>query len=116
MNKQLQAMQQALEALEPYKSTATRQYTKIDSAIDSLRIAIADAERQANSIWVLTEEVSDYDQYGEYFVGAWNKKPTHQMLSALGVPQNRLRHVLNGGGRVGYEGAWFFLKEIEHVN
>jgi hypothetical protein len=87
----------------------------IDIALMNLRQALEDAEKQANSIWVLTEEVSDYDQYGEYFVGAWNKKPTHQMLSALGVPQNRLRHVLNGGGRVGYEGAWFFLKEIEHV-
>ena len=49
------------------------------------------------SIWVLTKEYNDYNQHGEYFVGAWKEKPTHQLLTASGVPQNRLRHVLNGG-------------------
>jgi len=73
MNKQLRAMQQALEALEPYKSTATRQYTKIDSAIDSLRIAIADAEKQnAESLFkfmVNNNVVLTLDQEGFYYKG-----------------------------------------------
>lgn len=75
--------------------------------------ALAQPE-QSNSIWVLTREINEYKQDGEYFVDAWNTKPTHQMLSALGVSQNRLRHILNGGGRVGYENEWFYLKEIKH--
>jgi hypothetical protein len=67
---------------------------------------------QSNSIWVLTREINQYDQDGEYFVGAWNQKPTHQMLTELGVPQNRLRKVLDGGGRVYPEEEWFYLKEL----
>lgn len=63
------------------------------------------------TIWVLTREVNDYDQHGEYFVDAWLDKPTHQTLTLCGVPQNRLRHVLNGGGRVEYEYEWFYLRE-----
>ena len=63
------------------------------------------------SIWILTREINEYDQDGEYFVDAWLEKPTHQMLSALEVPTNRLKHVLNGGGRVGFENQWFHLKE-----
>ena len=63
------------------------------------------------SIWILTREINEYDQDGEYFVDAWNEKPSHQLLTAAGVPQNRLRHVLNGGGRVGFENQWFYLRE-----
>lgn len=63
------------------------------------------------SIWILTRAINEYDQDGEYFVDAWDKKPTHQMLTLSGVPQNRLRHVLNGGGRVEFEYEWFFLRE-----
>ena len=74
MNKQLRAMQQALEALEPYKSTATRQYTKIDSAIDSLRIAIEDAEKpRPDSTFSFLlgkqEEVLRLDQEGFHYKG-----------------------------------------------
>jgi hypothetical protein len=73
MNQQLQAMQQALEALEPYKSTATRHYTKIDSAIDSLRIAIADAEKQnAESLFkfmINDNEVLRLDEQGFHYKG-----------------------------------------------
>ncbi len=63
------------------------------------------------SIWILTRAINEYDQDGEYFVDAWDKKPTHQTLTLSGVPQNRLRHVLNGGGRVEFEYEWFFLRE-----
>jgi hypothetical protein len=63
------------------------------------------------SIWILTREINEYDQDGEYFVDAWLEKPTHQILTAAGVPQNRLRHVLNGGGRVGFEYEYFYLRE-----
>ena len=66
------------------------------------------------SIWVLTNEKNEYNQYGEYFVDAWNTKPSHQQLSAAGVPQNGIAQlhcmgcVFLGGGFVK---EWFFLRE-----
>ena len=75
------------------------------------------------SIWVLTEEYNDYDQHGEYFVHAWNHKPSIQDLLEQGVERSRpkmndyLAHVLNGGGRIiegnYYDGQWYLLKEIK---
>ncbi len=62
-------------------------------------------------MWILTREINQYDQDGEYFVDAWFDKPSHLQLTELGIPQNRLRHVLDGGGRVGYEYEWFYLRE-----
>jgi hypothetical protein len=64
-------------------------------------------------IWILTQEYNDYDQYGEYFIKAFLTKPTHQELTELGVVRNRLRHTLNGGGRVDHENVWFYLREVE---
>ena len=64
-------------------------------------------------VWILTYEVNDYDQCGEYFIEAYAERPTFAQLIAEDVPQNRIRHVMNGGGRVGYEETWFFLKERE---
>ena len=61
-------------------------------------------------VWVLTREVNDYDQHGEYFVAVFGSKPTHEQLTALDVPKTRLRHVLNGGGRVEFEDEWFHLR------
>ena len=60
--------------------------------------------------WILTREINQYDQDGEYFVAVFFAKPHHSELSAHGVPQNRLRHVLNGGGRVKWEDEWFWLR------
>lgn len=63
-------------------------------------------------IWVLTREINQYDQDGEYFVAVYVGKPHHTQLTASGVPQNRLRHVLDGGGRVGVEYEWFHLRRV----
>lgn len=63
-------------------------------------------------IWVLTREVNEYDQFGEYFVAAFPSKPHHSQLTANNVSQDRLRHVLNGGGRLGNEYEWFYLREV----
>lgn len=65
------------------------------------------------NIWILTYELNDYDQDGEYFVAAFSEKPHHTQLTSYGVPENRLRHVLNGGGRVGWENKWFYLRGVE---
>lgn len=63
-------------------------------------------------IWVLTQEFNDYDQHGEYYVKAFDHKPTHVELTANGVPENRLKHTLDGGGRTHYDDhSWYFLRE-----
>ena len=62
-------------------------------------------------VWILTKEYNDYDQHGEYFVAVYANKPTHQQLAEQDVPTNRLRHVLNGGGRKDGDDKWFFLIE-----
>lgn len=62
-------------------------------------------------VWILTEEYNDYDQYGEYFLAVFKEKPLNSKLTEYGVPQHRSDHVLNGGGRVGSEDHWFFLRE-----
>lgn len=64
-------------------------------------------------IYILTKEVGDYNQHGEYFVKAFKKEPTNQELWDLGVPVNRTRHVLNGGGA--WDGAheWFHLHKVK---
>jgi hypothetical protein len=78
------------------------------------------AEVQAaepDSIWVLTREINQYDQDGEYFVAAFNRKPAvDDLLSALGWSnlQESLdcaNHILAGGGRQGTEEEWFHLRQ-----
>lgn len=64
-------------------------------------------------VWILTREINMYDQDGEYFVAVFANKPTHQQLTECGVATNRLRHTLNGGGRVECEDEWFILTEQE---
>ncbi len=63
------------------------------------------------SAWILTKEINEYYQDGEYFVAVFAEKPERQVLTAAGVPTDRLRHVLKGGGRVGTEDEWFHLRE-----
>lgn len=62
-------------------------------------------------VWILTREVNEYDQDGEYFVAVFGEKPHHTLLTANGVPQEHLRHVLNGGGHIGVEHEWFHLRD-----
>lgn len=37
----------------------------------------------SNTIWIVTKEVNDYNQYGEYFVAAFKSKPTKEKLSQI---------------------------------
>lgn len=61
-------------------------------------------------VYILTREINAYDQDGAYFVNVFSSLPTYEMLIENGVPKNRIRHVLNGGGRVDYEYEWFYLQ------
>lgn len=75
------------------------------------------------SIWVLTEEYNDYDQHGEYFIHAWDHKPSREELKVRINEESRytqpdyIGYVLNGGGRIDngkyYEDQWYFLKEVK---
>lgn len=65
--------------------------------------------------YVLTREINQYDQDGEYFVAFFDGLPHHTQLTKFGVPQNRLKHVQKGGGRVEYEDEWFYLKEYSPI-
>jgi hypothetical protein len=67
------------------------------------------------SVWVLTCEHNEYNQHAEYFIKVFDKFPTVDQLLSLDVPRNRLRHVMNGGGRVGAEDEWFYLQERNFV-
>jgi hypothetical protein len=76
------------------------------------------------TVWVLTKEYNEYDQYGEYFVHAWDHAPTANELFAVGVPASApYRNDLpawitdTGGGRfqrsLYHDEQWYFLKELK---
>jgi hypothetical protein len=64
------------------------------------------------NIWILTTEYNQYDQYGEYYVKTFARKPNKESLLSLGVTECYIEHVLSGGGRKGDEDQWFHLREI----
>jgi hypothetical protein len=76
------------------------------------------------TVWVLTYEVNDYNQQGEYFLAVWAAKPDLLQLSdyfAANGPVNfgsvmetvsALEHLRNGGGRRSTEDTWYMLKEV----
>jgi len=66
-------------------------------------------------MWIVTSEVNDYDQYGEYFVCAFIEKPTKKQLtkSTGFTDESFLRHLLKGGGRKKGEGEWYHLTEYK---
>lgn len=65
------------------------------------------------TVWILTCEYNDYDQWGEYFCAMFASKPTPDQLMAKGVPRTSLRHVMKGGGRKNNENPWFYLREVQ---
>jgi hypothetical protein len=64
------------------------------------------------TIYVLTEEYNQYDQYGEYFVHAWTVKPTRDQLQLHVHYYADLDYILCGGGRRGKEDQWYNLVEV----
>lgn len=80
-----------------------------------------------NKAWILTCEVNEYDQAGEYFVSFFFKKPTKEAIKAAllesdfvdslsgTIPDvdSLVDHVMHTGGRQGLEYLWFRLREVE---
>lgn len=61
-------------------------------------------------IWVLTSEVNDYNQKGEYFKGVFSKMPTILDLKNKGIDEGTAEHLLKtGGGRRKSEDMWYYL-------
>lgn len=52
-----------------------------------------------SSVWVLTDEYTDYDQHGEYYLAAFKDKPTNEQLEKILGPcqYGVLDHLLTGG-------------------
>lgn len=78
-----------------------------------------------NSVYVLTREINQYDQDGEYFVTVFQNKPTVEQLKRHGVgegwksestPEKICDHVLNcGGGRIDREDTWWYLRQVKFL-
>ena len=105
--------------------------TKLDQMLqnamdenDNLRARLAERDEriaalEASDIWVLTREINQYDQDGEYFVAVFAGKPDEpQLASALGCAtplsdagRHLVEHILKGGGRQSTEDQWYFLRE-----
>lgn len=68
------------------------------------------------TVWMLTEEYNDYDQYGEYFLDVFETKPSREQLAeVINILPNseEMTRLLEGGGRsYRYEHQWYFLREI----
>lgn len=66
-------------------------------------------------MWIITAEINDYNQEGEYFVAAYNEKPTFKQLKELLPNQNdvTIGKLTRGGGRQKYENEWYNLKEVK---
>jgi hypothetical protein len=79
--------------------------------------------------WVLTREINEYDQDGEYFVAVFRSKPSIlDIVKTLGwngvktigdinpVEKNFIEHILAGGGRRANEHEWYHLRQVEYSN
>lgn len=66
-------------------------------------------------MWILTKEINEYYQEGAYFVCAFESKPSVDTLSSILKDERLAIHLsINGGGRVGVENEWYYLKEYSN--
>jgi len=67
-------------------------------------------------MWVVTREINQFEQDGEYLVSVFKDKPTFQALKAL-LPSESdvtIGKLTRGGGRHGNEYEWFNLFSVEN--
>lgn len=77
-----------------------------------------------STVWVLTEEYNQYDQYGEYFLEVYKEKPSveqckkilinHGIISDYQCEDYQKKialHLHQGGGRISTEDKWLYLRE-----
>ena len=79
---------------------------------------------KSNKVYVLTYEVNQYDQYGEYFVAVFKELPSVEDLANVMSGQDLnlgnvmeavsfLEHLRKGGGRRKTEDQWYYLREVD---
>lgn len=67
------------------------------------------------SMWIVTMSVNDYNQHGDYFIAAYQDKPTFADLRKL-LPHKSdttIGKLTRGGGRQAGEDEWHELTEVE---
>lgn len=74
-------------------------------------------------IYILTREHNEYDQYGEYFVAWFSKKPSAFYAQCAikhddgsEVTEELANHILSGGGRQTDENVWWHLRMVSSPN
>lgn len=103
-------MLDCLTAYEAEKARADRLEQKwfdTGTKLNEARAALAKA-------FILTREINEYNQEGEYFVAWFRSKPTvEQVQKALSVTAEFAAWIVaTGGGRQKYENEWYNLAEI----
>lgn len=66
-------------------------------------------------MWIVTRAINQYDQDGDYFVCAFENKPTFKELKKI-LPNESdvtIGKLTRGGGRQEYEDEWYFLTEVK---
>lgn len=66
-------------------------------------------------MWVITKEVNDYRQYGEYFVCCFKQRPTKEQLEKIfkNIQSVDISFMLTGGGRKEWEDERYWLHEVK---
>ena len=65
-------------------------------------------------MWIVTREVNEYNQAGEYFCCAYLEKPSFQELrDKLKLDDIAAGTLTRGGGRQDSENEWFYLRELK---
>lgn len=66
-------------------------------------------------MWVVTREINEYNQEGDYFVSVYTEKPSFSQLKALlpWLADATIGKLTRGGGREKDEEEWFYLVEVE---
>ena len=66
-------------------------------------------------MWIVTRDINEYEQDGDYFVAAYHDKPSFKALKELlpGETDVNVGKLTRGGGRQAWEYQWYNLIEIE---
>jgi hypothetical protein len=64
-------------------------------------------------MWVITKCINEYDQAGDYFVAAFNERPSlNEIMMTVGCNEKYANNILSNGGRIGSEHDWYYLTEV----
>ena len=65
-------------------------------------------------MWILTRVINEYDQDGDYFLSAWNEKPSiKDLVKVTERDEEYCKRILNNEGRLYPERTWFWLTEMK---